>query len=1290
MQQNSRQDYKLSSDPFRQPSKCLIGLPVSLLLYLLSIFMLTDVLAAPQVRDELWVANGPVYAMAANDDASHLFNNGVFSYTAPGSGAIAMDARFAQFDKNFPHINGPVYALASDGAGGWYIGGKFSQVGGSPRGNLAYISWNGSTWKVEAWNPAVDNAVYTLALSADGSTLFAGGAFTTVVAGTLPRNHLAAFDVADGSVDTGWDPDVNGVVRTMVVVDSTLYVGGDFTRSEGLLVTRNHVAAIDIDNITPSPDYGKTTDWNPNANGAVYTLSVSGGRMYMGGDFTQLNGGGVTRNYAAIVDSANAEVDTAWDPSPNGRVRAIAHSLVDSRVYLGGDFTTINSLAVSQSYLAAVDNTNGVVISAWEPGVNARVYSLLPSPDGLLYAGGDFTLVDGEQRNRLAAFDQVTGELDGDWTPDAWDSVNILAGFDTMVTAGGGFDRDSRALLYIGGSFDYVGPVTGSVVKLDATAVADSTLPRVDGTVYTTVADGSGGWYIGGDFTTVGGVARNNLAHIDASGSLDPLWDGDANGIVRALAVSGTTVYAGGDFTTVNGGVARNHLVALSTADGTVLGAWDGDADGIVRALAVSGTTVFAGGDFTAVNGVVTRNYLAALDSSNGSVLGSWDGDANGVVHALAVSNDGLTLFAGGDFTAVNGVVTRNYLAALDSSNGSVLGSWDGDANGVVRALAVSIDGLTLFAGGDFTLLGDISRNRVAAVTTVDGSVENWNPSAGGSVYSLSVYASDVFAGGSFASVGGVTRHNLAAVDLVTGEASDWNPGVDGEVRTLLLSGTDIYVGGSFTAAGGKNRNNLARVDKLSGVAAAWNPDADGPVLRIHSSGNNFTVLVAGGFNSINTLERHGLAEISTDNGVPISWYAAFDTGAEVRDLYLSGTVLYVGGDFTLTDASMNPVATNLAALNRASGSALGWRPSVDGIVNTLLLSPDASRIYIGGDFTTVDSQGRWHLAALDPQASEQGSYVQSWQADTGSVGDTIRSLALSRDRTTLYIGGEFNLIGGVSRARLAAARVVDASIIDDGSWTVTADAPVNRLLLSDDVLFAGGMFTTVNQSPRPGLAALDALPVETDPPVTQASPPGGSYNEQGNTPVELSCDDGQGSGCAATYYAMDGGAWQLYTSPLILKQDTQLQFFSIDNIGNSEDRTLNQEDYILEVTPPQTTISPQTGVYQTETLTLTLSCTDDKSGCAATYYTLDNSTPTQASTLYTGPFRIHGAVVVKYFSVDQVGNEEIVRRASYVSSFGGSGVWDAQLLLLLLLPALWRQRGLIISAAAGSDQHDD
>jgi hypothetical protein len=451
-------------------------------------------------------------------------------------------------------------------------------------------------------------------------------------------------------------------------------------------------------------------------------------------------------------------------------------------------------------------------------------------------------------------------------------------------------------------------------------------------------------------------------------------------------------------------------------------------------------------------------------------------------------------------------------------------------------------------------------------------------------------------------------------------------------------------------------------IDKDSGVAAGWNPDVDGPVYCILPSGDNYSVFVAGAFASVGAVQRHGVAEINVYAGIATTWISPLDAGAVVRDALLSGTRLYLGGVFSITDG-VTVLASNLVALNR-SGGVTDWLPVIDAGVNTLLLSADQARLYIGGEFSEIDSASRQYLAALDPQAAVAGEYVQDWFADAD---DVVMALALSRDRTTLFAGGGFKRIAGVDRDRLVALRVADASVIDDGSWTVAANDSVNELLFSDDVLFVSGAFSTVNQQVRPALAALNALPVEMARPQTQASLIGGHYNSQELRPVELLCDDGQGSGCAVTYYSIDDGPWLLYGSPLIFTKDTDLRFFSIDHVGNSEDITINHEVYVLDVTAPKTTISPATRAYDTETLTLSLSCSDDISGCAGTYYTLDNTNPTASSRLYVGPFTIRGNVVVKYFSLDQVGNHEVFRRTSFVSSFGGGGVADKVLLLLVV-----------------------
>ena len=120
------------------------------------------------------------------------------------------------------------------------------------------------------------------------------------------------------------------------------------------------------------------------------------------------------------------------------------------------------------------------------------------------------------------------------------------------------------------GSFRTVSPSANLVFRSAtfSTTAAVAVLPRLDlnGALRAVVALPAGGWMIGGEFTQVNGSARNRLARLAADGTLDSTFDVSVDGTVRALAVSGTTVYLGGDFGTA-GGQTRQRLAAIDLSD---------------------------------------------------------------------------------------------------------------------------------------------------------------------------------------------------------------------------------------------------------------------------------------------------------------------------------------------------------------------------------------------------------------------------------------------------------------------------------------------------------------------------------------------------------------------------------------------------------------------------------------------------------------------------------------------------------------------------------------------------
>ena len=695
-----------------------------------------------------WVTNGTVRAIASAPSGI-TYIGGEFTYVGPNTGGAALlDATSGAPDMTFPPVAGTVDAAVADGAGGYYIGGDFTVVGDVTRNDIAHILPDGSV--DPAFDPNANGAVLTLAVS--GSTVYAGGTFTSI--GGQTRNNIAALSAGSGLATT-WDPNADKEVDALVVSGSTVYAGGWFTSIGGQ--TRYAAAAL-------AAGSGLATTWAPDAGNSPYgnanvsALAVSGSTVYAGGWFTSI-GGQVRSGIAAL--SAGSGLATAWNPNAGGGSSdgspVLALAVSGSTVYAGGLFTSIGGQ--TRDDLAALSAGSGLA-TTWNPAADGTVDALAVS-GSIVYAGGTFSTVGGQARTGIAALSAGNG-LTTAWDPDA--------------NAG-----------------------TSTNASVNALAVAGSTV------------------YVGGDFTSIGGQDRSGIAALDAAGAVtgwnpDALYD-DYQGDVVALAVSGSTVYAGGDFSSI-GGQSRNDLAALSASSGLAT-AWDPEPSSTgyatVNALAVSGSTVYAGGLFTSIGGQA-RTYLAALDAGSGLAT-AWDPDAGGNISTLAVS--GSTVYAGGYFNSIGGQ-NRTDLAALDATSGLAT-SWNPSPDRAVDDVVVS--GSTVYAAGYFTSIGGQNRSEIAALDATSGLATDWDPSAGGTsyheVFTLAVSGPTVYVGGEFDTIGGQTRDNVAALDATSGLATAWDPGVGGAtypaVYALALSGTTVTVGGDFTTVGGQAQPYLAR-----------------------------------------------------------------------------------------------------------------------------------------------------------------------------------------------------------------------------------------------------------------------------------------------------------------------------------------------------------------------------------------------------------------------------------------------------------------------------------------------
>ncbi|MHA7278693.1 PKD domain-containing protein [Arthrobacter sp. MDT2-2] len=187
------------------------------------------------------------------------------------------------------------------------------------------------------------------------------------------------------------------------------------------------------------------------------------------------------------------------------------------------------------------------------------------------------------------------------------------------------------------------------------------------------------------------------------------------------------------------------------------------------------------------------------------------------------------------------------------------------------------------------------------------------------------------------------------------------------------------------------------------------------------------------------------------------------------------GNTVYVAGNFTTARpagaaAGTSTVArNNILAYDITTGALLqSFAPSLNAQARSIAASPDGSRIYVGGAFTTVNGAPASRIAALDPTT---GALISSFKAVPNSRVDAIVATS-----DAVYLGGWFSAVGSTSRPRLAA---VDAATGALRGWSPkAAGGDVSAMVLSPDrsKIVVGGSFTTLNGSSNPGygLAAVD------------------------------------------------------------------------------------------------------------------------------------------------------------------------------------------------------------------------
>jgi len=369
----------------------------------------------------------------------------------------------------------------------------------------------------------------------------------------------------------------------------------------------------------------KQVSWQ--TDDSVNAVAVAGNTVFAGGLFTRIRPpgkaegeGDAARTYLAAFNRSTG-APTRFAPTLNGPVWSIATSPDGKWVVIGGDFTSVNGQPRKRIALFSV--ATGGLVAGWDPAVNFRVAALAISGN-TVYLGGSFGKVDMAVRNRLAAVTLNTGVL-LPWNPDADDDVHAidLSEDRKRVFVGGGFEtlqgEPHHALAMVNIS-------TGAAYAMPAAAVIPPKSPDCDSRVKD--IDTLGNKVFAGNAGAGPGCYDGVIAADATTGKL--LWQSTCLGATEAVKAMGNWVYKGshahdcsrdGGFPDKTG---MHHLLVHSAVNGK-LGPWhpntDAGGETLVGPLAFAsgGNDLWAGGDFTEVNGVPQQGLTRFTNAPGGA-----------------------------------------------------------------------------------------------------------------------------------------------------------------------------------------------------------------------------------------------------------------------------------------------------------------------------------------------------------------------------------------------------------------------------------------------------------------------------------------------------------------------------------------------------------------------------------------------------------------------------------------------------------------------------------------------
>jgi hypothetical protein len=503
-------------------------------------------------------------------------------------------------------------------------------------------------------------------------------------------------------------------------------------------------------------------NFTPNIlDGRVNAIVQIGARLIAGGDFSQVqaaSGGAIlTRTDLVAFDAATGVIDTAFKPSSNGAVEALA-ATPDGNVFVSGTFTSMNGSAFGR--LVKLNPADGQIVQTFHPQPSGHVRTITVR-GGILYAGGAFTVIGGASRSNLAALDATTGAAISSFNLPVTDARKAGTGPSvykldvspdgTKMMVIGNFTKIAGLTRWQAGMID-LGTTPASVRNWQTDRYRPDCLISWFDTYMRDVDFSPDGSYFvivstGGHFT---GALCDVAAKWDANAvgsALQPMWvDDTGSDTLSSVAVTGTAVYVGGHQRWLNnpfgkdfagpGAVPRAGVGALDPVNGLPF-SWNPGKDRGVGVFDMYTTSagLWIGSDTDHVAGEVhekiaffplvggttiapTTPYSLPGDLYNAPMTGAGQFLTRRTFDGVALGTRSNVNTPGVDWSTVRGIFALHGILYYGSSNGTVsTRTFDGslvgsaqslDLHGITNFPVASLSGMAFTSGRIYyTVQGD-------------------------------------------------------------------------------------------------------------------------------------------------------------------------------------------------------------------------------------------------------------------------------------------------------------------------------------------------------------------------------------------------------------------------------------------------------------------------------------------------------------------------------------------------------------------------------------------------------